>query len=330
MTDVDLVAIIETWLKPEIGNCEVLPGNDFTIHRKDRVDRIGGGTLLAVRNSLFCFRREDLESNAEMLVCEIRPESKKKFLVIVFYRPPDTDLNYLKEFKNTLQLIQNNNKFDQLIICGDFNLPHIDWSTGSATNNDLIHNHFTKTVKDNYLWQLVNFSTRGDNTLDLILTNTPNKVSNVQGFDDILNADHKLVSFNINLKIQKKPKAKRSIYNFKNANWSGLKEMLLYAPWAQCYVPDNIDKSLSNWCDLFLSAVDNHIPKYRVKNTHDHPWIDKELLHVIKKKNIQRRKLKKSQSLVDAEKYKSLRRNTKQLISKKKKAYNKKLTLSLC
>ena len=291
------------------------------------MDRIGGGTLLAVRNNLFCFRREDLESNAEMLVCEIRPESKKKFLVIVFYRPPDTDLNYLKEFKNTLQLIQNNNKFDQLIICGDFNLPHIDWSTGSATNNDLIHNHFTKTVKDNYLWQLVNSPTRGDNILDLILTNTPNIVSNVQGFDDILDTDHKLVSFNINLKIQKKPKAKRSIYNFKNANWTGLKEMLLYAPWAQCYVPDNIDKSLSNWCDLFLSAVDNHIPKYRVKNTHDHPWIVKELLHVIKKKNIQRRKLKKSQSLVDAEKYKSLRRNTKQLISKKKKAYNKKSLL---
>lgn len=136
VTDVYLIAITETWLKPETGNCKFLPGNDFTIHRKDRVDRIGGGTLLAVRNSLFCFRREDLESNAEMLVCEICPKSKKKFLVIVFYRPPDTDLNYLKEF----------------------------------------------------------------------------------------------------------------------------------ASWDQCYVPDNIDKSLSNWCDFFLSAADNH-----------HPWFDKEL-----------------------------------------------------
>lgn len=32
---------------------------------------------------------------------------------IVFYRPPDTDLNYLKEFKKTHQLIQNNKKFGQ-------------------------------------------------------------------------------------------------------------------------------------------------------------------------------------------------------------------------
>ena len=35
--------------------------------------------------------------------------------------------------------------------------------------------------------ELINFKTRGDNTLDLILTNIPDKVRNVQGFDDILN-----------------------------------------------------------------------------------------------------------------------------------------------
>ena len=130
------------------------------------------------------------------------------------------------------------------------------------------------------------------------------------------------------MKIQKKPKANRSVYNFKKAGLV-LKNAILYAPWAQCHVPDNVDKSLCNWCDLFLSAVDNHIPKYRVKNTYYHPWIDKELLYLIKKKNIQRTKLKKTQTLVDVEKYKSLRRETNQLILKKKKAYNKKLAESL-
>ena len=78
VTDCVLIAVTEAWLKPEIRNCEILPRNDFTIHRKDIVGRVGDGTLLAVRNSLFCFRREDLESNADMLVCEIRPECKKK------------------------------------------------------------------------------------------------------------------------------------------------------------------------------------------------------------------------------------------------------------
>ena len=158
VTDVDLLAVTETWLKPEIANCELLPGNDFTIHRCDRTERIGGGTWLAVRNTILSVRRKDLESNAEMLVCEIiHPENKKKLLAIVFYRPPDTDLNYIKQLKKSLQLVHNTNKFDQVIICGDFNLPHIDWTTGIATTNDLITNYFTQTIKDNFLWQLVNF-----------------------------------------------------------------------------------------------------------------------------------------------------------------------------
>ena len=179
------------------------------------------------------------------------------------------------------------------------------------------------------MWQLVSFKTRRDNTLDLILTNIPDKVRNLQGFDDILNTDHKLISFDINFRIGKIPKVKRVVYNFKKANWHGLKQQLTYTSWDECFVPDNIDESLSNWCDLFLSAVDKYIPKHFVKNTSDHPWIDKELSLQIKKKNIQRKKLKQTQSSHDLEKYRKLRRESKKQISKKKKDYNKKLTESM-
>ena len=46
-------------------------------------------------------------------------------------------------------------------------------------------------------------------------------------------------------------------------------------------------------------------------------------------KNIQRKKLKQTQSSHDLEKYRKLRRESKKLISKKKKDYNKKLTESM-
>ncbi len=212
VTDVDLLAVTEICLKPEIANCELLPGNDFTIHRCDRTERIGGGTLLAVRNTILSVRRKDLESKAEMLVCEIHPEN---------------------------------------------------------------------------------------------------------------------ISFDINFNIAKKAKVKRVVYKFKKANWPGLKQQLTHAPWDECFVPDNVDKSLSNWCDLFLSAVNEYIPKHFVSNTNDHPSIDKELSLQIKKKNFQRKKLKKSQTSVDLEKYRTIRRKTKKLISKKTKDYNKKLSESL-
>ena len=56
------------------------------------------------------------------------------------------------------------------------------------------------------------------------------KVINVRGFEDHINTDHTLVSFDLNLKICEKPKIKRSVNNFKKANWSGLKQILMYSP----------------------------------------------------------------------------------------------------
>lgn len=46
--DMDCILAVETWLKPHILNCELLPGLNFTIYRRDRPNRTGGGVLLAV------------------------------------------------------------------------------------------------------------------------------------------------------------------------------------------------------------------------------------------------------------------------------------------
>lgn len=99
-------------------------------------------------------------------------------LVVVFYRPPDSTLTYLKELKRTLKLASKSG-FDQLFVCGDFNLPYINWHTGVSTTNDSYTTYFTKLVHDNCLLLLVDFPTRVDHTLDLILTNIPNKIKNI-------------------------------------------------------------------------------------------------------------------------------------------------------
>ena len=223
-----MVAVTETWFTPNIVDCELLPGSDFTIYRRDRVSG-GGRVMLAVRNTINSIRRSDLECSAEELVCEIRPSLKRKLLIVVFYRPPDSNLDYLKELKKSFRLA-NQARFDQLVVCGNFNLPHIDWEFGTATTGDSIHNYFTKLVRDNYLWQMIDFPTRNNNMLDLILTNIPEKISDIHGFDDILNTNHKLVSFALDFNIPKKFKTKRFVYNFKKANWDALKKCLLTPP----------------------------------------------------------------------------------------------------
>lgn len=128
-------------------------------------------------------------------------------------------------------------------------------------------------------------STRINNTLDLILTNIPDKVTNLEGFDDIFHTDLKILSFELDLKIPRKYKVKRSAYNFKKAIWSDLKELLLHTPWDVAFIPNDVNESLDIWSDLFISAVNEHFPKYTKKNVTDHPWIDTQLLTLIKKKN---------------------------------------------
>ena len=92
----------------------------------------------------------------------------------------------------------------------------------------------------------------------------------MHGFEDLIDTGHTRVSFDLNLNICKKLKIKRSV-NFKKANWSCLKEFLIYLPWDQDFVDDDVNASLSNWCDMFLSAVDDHIPKRICHRVYDLP-----------------------------------------------------------
>ena len=62
-----------------------------------------------------------------------------------------------------------------------------------AIYNDRLHNEFTKMVRDNFLWQMVESPTCGANILDLLLTKIPHKVKAVCVFDDILKTDQKLI-----------------------------------------------------------------------------------------------------------------------------------------
>ena len=268
--DVDLIAVTETWLRPDILDCEILPTNDFSIYRRDRVSRVGGGVMLAVRKSIQTIRRRDLESNSEVLICEIRPNAKRKFLV-VFYRPPDSTLECMRELKKSLRL-SSQKQFDQIILCRDFNLPHIDWSTGVASTTDNIHTCFTKLVRDNYL-------------------------------------------------------SKRSVYNFKKANWNGLNEVLNNTPWDLCFVSGDVDAVLSCWSHFFLTAVQDNVPLCKSLNNYNHAWIDSELL--IRKKNRQRNKLRKSGSSHDLTKFKNLLRETKKVMLQKRKEMALKISNSL-
>ena len=80
--------------------------------------------------------------------------------------------NSLLDFLHNLSPSHNH------IIIGDFNMPDIDWSTLSAIST--YSNSFCDAVYDNNLYQLITVPTHiKGNTLDLLLTDTPDNVTDI-------------------------------------------------------------------------------------------------------------------------------------------------------
>ena len=58
------------------------------------------------------------------------------------------------------------------------------------------------------------------------------------------------------------------------------------------FVDNDIDASTACWYDMFLSCVDEFVPKVGIEDANRPPWIDKEALLLIRKKKRTRCKAK--------------------------------------
>ena len=98
----DIIAITETWLKPDIPNSDIIP-DYFSVYRKDRpgVER-GGGVLIAVNNNLLSSVCTELDTECEILWVKIELTTAKDFHFGVFYRPPTTKHN-LDELQRSIE-----------------------------------------------------------------------------------------------------------------------------------------------------------------------------------------------------------------------------------
>lgn len=82
---------------------------------------------------------------------------------------------------------------------------------------------------DNFgLTQIVNEPTRGQNTLDLIMTNIPERVNRVHVIPGI--SDHNIPYAEISMKVNRRPQAPRTIWCYKRADWAGLNDYSISNP----------------------------------------------------------------------------------------------------
>ena len=113
-------------------------------------------------------------------------------LVYCAYIQPGNDE---RDFHQTLELISSIPSRSDLLLLGDFNAPDVNWNTltaSSTRSSALCECIFNKNLIQIFMGPMHHLG----NTLDLILTNCPDRVSNIF-VDQKLTSDHYRISFHV-------------------------------------------------------------------------------------------------------------------------------------
>ena len=88
----------------------------------------------------------------------------------------------------------------------------------------------------------------------------------------------------MSLKTLKNKPAKRSIYNFKRANWDDLNSEFNNVNWYSLLAVNNIEEALVKFESKFFSICNKHIPKIKISNEFKPPWYDSEVFELDREK----------------------------------------------
>ena len=210
----------------------------------------------------FLVDREELQE-LEIVSTELRTVTDQKILQCCCYRPPDANQCWMDKFKIYLQTICD--LYENIITAGDFNLPNIHWNMMENTSgaNELV---FVGLLKDHYLSQLNNTPTRGNDILDVVVTNMPDHVTLTQILspeETSVFTDHHTITFEFSTFLKQPRKSTRTVYDYARGNLDALCAALqeIDLPSTISETSDNINVDWKRWKETFFLPFRNSYQK---------------------------------------------------------------------
>ena len=111
----------------------------------------------------------------------------------------------------------------------------------------------------------------------------------------------------------------RKVWRYDHANFPLANELLSNLDPTESLVDDNPSASWSNWCKAFLELMDKCIPNASLPKRRNLPWLSKQNVQLMKKKNTLFRKSKTCLSLLP--KYRKLRNVVTQALNPSKNKF---------
>ena len=271
-TGVDIAVFTETWLKHVIPDSVVhIPG--YNIIRKDRVERTHGGVCVYVQNQIKVEILSNLISPSfEVLWLKLRPRKLPRgissIVLAAIYHPPGSDnlamIDYLIDCLTRAEAMHSN---CGIILMGDL--------------NRLRTSSISRLFK---LKQLVNFPTRGERTLDVILTNISQFFDNPEKMAPFGLSDHFTISLfpkirNINTN---RPRVVKS-RDIRPSNKMALGRVLSTIDWSCLDLINSCEGKVDFFNQIVSDSLNLIMPiKTRTIHNNDAPWMSDKLKRSIK------------------------------------------------
>ena len=262
--------------------------------------------------------RNDLNNDhLECLFVEISKPRSTPFLVGTWYRPPSSPPNLFSEFEKVIAKIDAENK--ELYLLGDINcnlLPEANTYDSS---------HLTNIFDIFGLSQLITEPTRvtpvSKTLIDLCITNSLEKVTN-SGVIHLGISDHSLVFLTRKTHYHRNGPRVIETRQFKHFNRGKFLSDLNQLPWANVDLYSDPNDMWREWKEMFLGCVDKHAPlklkRIRKKRS---PWITRELLCKIRKRDFLKKKAISSNNSATWDQFKRARNQANNAIKLAKKRY---------
>ena len=218
----------------------------------------------------------------------------------------------LKNTTSELTALKYKKINDILIIGGDFNLPDIDWSSntisGSKHNPTRVNQTFMDIILELGFEQMVKFSTRLDNTLDLVLTSHPGFMPRCKPLHPIsMKNYHDIVLYDTSIQPTRAKPQRRKIYLWKRANINAIRRE--FRNFRETFLKTSYKTLDEMWNALrasIASAIEKHVPTKLTSNRHTHPWMNTNLWRKTRRKQRAHQRARKTRNPKDWAYYKAL------------------------
>jgi hypothetical protein len=276
----DIILITETWCNEEIGNGELaIDGYQLeTECRRDRTDTtngIGGGLLTYTKTGLAIRTIRKFDDNKFNQFCAFKLLTTNPINIILVYRPPNSGNANTDELCKIID-----NADGDTILIGDFNFPEIKWQTNTTTARSQA---MLDTLEAKQMQQLIHFPTHvKGNILDLIITNSSDRVVNIEEGGRLGRSDHFIINVTV---AAEKPAATAGAprYDWSRANIRNIRDELRAKEW-QMDNETSIEDDWQEFKDAILATTMKNVPVFKTRTNMRPKWLSREIMKLIRQK----------------------------------------------